>query len=329
MTSSTALAARIPAWAAVLTMAFGPALADVHKCLDAQRKVIYQDKPCQELTTAELSPALSQLNPEAQHPHLLWKLNSNNKAFYLLASLSFGTNGMYPLPESIMDAFSSSSVLVIANELDNADGLPVTGRYADGSTLQSHVKPATWRRTLEVAKALGVAEEALAPQKPWRAALTLKNAAIHKAGYDSQLTLGATFVKAAGSVKPIVELNSLEEQAKHYDGMTDSEQETLLLEALYAADPRTGYFQSLLDAWRQGDGAALVLAARRASNLLPPSQKPATDWEKARNAALAGKIDEMAADGRVYFVVIDAKRVVGEDGILALLQQKGFKAVQQ
>jgi uncharacterized protein YbaP (TraB family) len=320
----------------LLSLVLVPAMAfpGVYKCLDQKNKVFYQDKPCKELTSAGLSPALAKLAPEENRQNLLWKLTTGERTIYLLGSLTYGTADMYPLPESVMDVFSGSNVLVIANELDVGDSAAKSpaatakGRYADGSTLQNHVKPITWEKTLELAKSLNITEEALAGQKPWMAALSLKNAALKEAGYDEKLSVDKTFVKAAETQKPIIEIDTLENQVTLYDGMPDAEQERLLLRALQEADGKNSYFKSLIEAWKKGDSNAIELALSQISDGLPKSDKALDKLASDRNKAFADKIFEMTADGRIYFIIVDAKHLVGDKGILALLQGKGFRLSQ-
>jgi uncharacterized protein YbaP (TraB family) len=318
--------------ALVLTPA--TALPGVYKCLDQNNKVFYQDKPCKELTSAGLSPALAKLAPDENRQHLLWKAVSGDQTFYLLGSLTFGTADMYPLPESVMDAFTGSAVLVVANELDvgesaaKSPAATAKGHYADGSTLQNHVKPATWEKTLELAKTLNITEEALAPQKPWMAALSLKNAALRQAGYDDKLSVDRTFVKAAETLKPIIEIDSVEDQVKLYDELPDAEQEQILLRALNEADPKSDHFKGLIEAWKKGDSNALEITLSRVLDGLPKADKLLEKKASDRNAALADKIAEMVADRRVYFFVVDAKHLPGDKGILELLRGKGFSFSQ-
>jgi uncharacterized protein YbaP (TraB family) len=321
----------------LLSLGLVPTLAvsGVYKCLDQNGKTFYQDKPCQELTSAGLSPALAKLAPDENRPHLLWKLSSGEKNVFLLGSVGYGTSDMYPLPESLMDAFTGSNVLVIANEIDAGGDaaakkaeVVAKGSYSDGSTLQSHVKPATWQRVLDLAKTLNISEETISSQRPWMAALTLKSAALKQAGFDDKLSIDKTFIKAAETLKPVIEIDSFENQVKLYEQMPDAEQEQILLRAIYEADNKNEYFKLLIDAWKKGDADSVDITVRRVLDSLPKSEKSWEDKRNARNEAIADKISEMAADGRIYFIIVDAKQVAGEKGILALLQAKGFKASQ-
>lgn len=326
------IACRIILFSLAITPA--TALSGVYKCLDQNNKVFYQDKPCKELTSAGLPPALARLAPAASRQHLLWKAVSGDQSFYLLASLPYGTADMYPLPESVMDAFTGSNVLVIANEFDvgeaasKSPAATAKGHYADGSTLQTHVKPATWEKALELAKTLNIKEDALSSQKPWMAALSLKSAALKQAGLDEKLSVDKTFVSAASTLKPIVEIDSLDQQVKFYDELPDAEQEQVLLRALTEADPKNDHFKSLAESWKKGDSNALETRLIRAPDSLPKADRLLEQKANDRNAALADKIAEMAADRKVYFFVVDAKHLLGSQGIIERLRGKGFSFSQ-
>jgi uncharacterized protein YbaP (TraB family) len=320
----------------VLSLGLAPALAfpGVYKCLDQNDKVFYQDKPCKELTSAGLSPALAKLAPEENRQHLLWKLSQEGRTLFIQGSLSYGTADMYPLPESVMDTFGGTNVVVIASELDVGESLSKSpsatarGRYVDGSTLQNHVKPVTWERVLELAKSLNITEETLAAQKPWMAALTLKNAALKEAGYDDKMSVDKTFSKAAETQKPIIEIDSVDNQVAAYDALPDTAQEQLLLRALYEADGRNNYFKSLAEAWKKGDSNAVEAVLGEGIDGLPKPDKALETAAADRNKAFADKIYELTGDGRTYFVILDAKHLVGTKGVLALLQGKGFSLTQ-
>lgn len=305
-------------------------LGGVYKCLDQNQKIFYQDKPCQDLTSAGLSPALSKLAPKENRQHLLWKLVRGDRTLFLMASLSYGTADMYPLPESVMDVFTGAAVLVVAQELDAADAAAVAskGLFPDGPNLEKHVKPATWQKVVSIAKALNIPEDKLTAQKPWLAALTLTNAALKQAGYDDKFSVEKTFIKAAGTLKPIIDAGSLAEQTDFVDGLPGAEQEQILLNTIRALDRNNEDFRSLVEAWKNGDKNALDLAADPTPGALSRVEISLREKQQLRTEALASTIDEITADGRTYFIIVDAKRLAGEKGLIAILQGKGFKAAQ-
>lgn len=310
------------------------ALGGVYKCLDQNNKTFYQDKPCRELTSTGLSPELSKLAPaENRHPPL-WKLVQGDHVVFLMAGLNFGAADMYPLPESVMDAFTGSAVLMVERSLDIGNAavadpiVQAKGTYSDGTTLENHVKPATWLKALNLGKTLNITEEKLGSQKPWLAALTLKNAALQQAGYDPNLSVDRTFAKAAETLKPIIDLGSPGEQAEFVDGLSGAEQEQILLQAIRESEADSEYFKSLAEAWKKGDGNALEFVARPDAGGLSKSEQSWLEKQQARTQAIARKISEMSADGRTYFIVVDAKSLFGEKGLIAALQSQGFTATQ-
>lgn len=310
----------------------GLTVAGVYKCLDQNRKVFYQDKPCENLTSADLSPELANLAPKENKPQLLWKLTTKGSTFYILGSLPFGTANMYPLPKSVMDAFNSSAGLIIANALDMGETLSRSpeavraGFFDDQSVLANHVKPETWQRVQQAAKLLKIPEDKIAAQKPWLAAITLRNAALRQAGYDDKMSIGKSFVKAAEASRPVVEIDSVETQIDRYEKMSPVEQEQILLEAVYEADAASAYFKALADAFMQGDETAVALTERRIQENLTKPEKSMTDRRSQLNDALADKIFEMVSDGRTQFVVIDARLLVGNQGVIAKLEDKGYRS---
>jgi uncharacterized protein YbaP (TraB family) len=321
--------------AALLSLAMTSplALAGVYKCLDENNKIVYQDKACQELKSARVSPALSRLAPESNKALPLWKASADNKTLLLLGSLSYGSGDMFPLPEAIMDTFAGTNVLIIATELDNGAGttaasLTSQSNYADGSTLEDHVKPSTWRKVQEAVKKLGVKPETISAEKPWKAALTLKGAALKQAGFDLNLSVDRAVLDAAKTQKPVIQLDPAEDQVKSYDELAADQQEQLLLQALNEADGEQGYFKALADAWQAGDARSVELIVRRSLDSLPNPEALMKQWTEPRNQALVNKLDELAADGRTYFIVVDTRRLVGDNGVLDLLEKKGFTLSQ-
>lgn len=308
--------------------------ADVYKCFDKKNKIFYQDRPCQDLTSAQLPPELSRSADSTNAAHFLWKASSVQGTIYVMGALPYGEKDMYPLPEVITEALSGSDVLIVGANiaaLPEAELLSVAanqGTYPDNSGLSEHVKAATWEKVLKVSKMLGVAEETVRTQKPWMASLSLMRLAAKQAGYTPEFSVDKMVVKDAQMRKPIIQLDSVDEQAKLLDGLSEIEQEQILLQSLNEIERGDEYFKSMAEAWTNGDTSGVELAMRRRSDSLPAADKLIKVLLTDRTAAMAEKIADLAADGRTYFVVLEAGYLVGEHGFLKHLQSKGFKLSQ-
>lgn len=320
---------------AVLLVLWPAAQAGIHKCLNAQSKVFYQDKPCQDLTTANLPSHLAEPGAPSQR-QFLWKatsLSTKGEA-YLLGSLHFGSKDMYPLPPKITDAFNAADVLVVEADLQGAlaseavKKLMADAVYPEGDSLEEHVKPGTWRKLISVSKSLGIPDGKLRQQKPWLAALTVMTESLAKSGFDPGLGIDKAFVKDAGAKKPIMQMESAEIQIQLLQALTPLEQEQWLLQAALDAEKGPALFQEVVDAWSKGDGEAMDLIVHHSFDSSPTSTKLYQIFFADRNVAMAKKIEEMTADGRKYFFVIGAGHLSGDQGIVNLLEQKGFHVEQ-
>ena len=308
--------------------------AALYKCTDAKNRLFYQDKPCQDLTTEKLPSHLSQLSGKSEKRFFLWKAAGAKGNAYLLGSVHFGSQEWYPLPARITETFKSSDVLVVeanANNLQSSDAakkLTQLASYSEGTNLEEHVKPATWRRLMEKAKKLGVAEEKLRPQKPWLAMLTLTAEALKQAGYSPELGIDQSFIRETGTQKPVIEMESVELQLQLFDKLTPQEQEQMLLQSLQELDRGVEIFKEIEKAWKNGDSEAIDLITRQSFDSGPVGSKLYKIIFEERNTAMTNKIDELMQDGRTYFIVVGAAHLAGDQGILKQLETKGYRVTQ-
>jgi uncharacterized protein YbaP (TraB family) len=311
-----------------------PVQAALYKCMNANNRVIYQDRPCQDMASASLPEHLAGLSGQETGRPFMWKAVADKSVIYLLGALHFGLQDMYPLPRTIMDAFNAAQALVVEADIsgkgaeDDVKKLADKGLYADKSSLEEHVKPATWRKLLAVAKTLNVSEESLRPQKPWLAMLALTGQALKQWGYSSELGLDKSFLKEAGGRIPILQMETAEGQAKLFDDLSPQEQEQILLQSLNDLANGKKTFDDIADAWKKGDVEAMDIAMRQSFDAGPVGAKLYKLLVTDRNEAMADKLAELAKDGRTYFVVVGAGHLGGEQGMLKLLEAKGYAISQ-
>jgi uncharacterized protein YbaP (TraB family) len=160
------------------------------------------------------------------------------------------------------------------------------------------------------------------------AALTLTSLALKNAGYDQSLGIDQVFIKENGSNKPILELESVEQQARLFDAFTPQEQEQMLLQTLREIGRGQELFKQILEAWKTGDADAMDIVVRHGFDAGATGSKLFKVLFADRNTAMTSKIDELLGDGRTYFIVIGAGHLSGEQGILRQLEQKGYTVSQ-
>jgi uncharacterized protein len=263
----------------------------------------------------------------------LWKIQSSRSTVYLLGSIHFLKEDVYPLNQTIESAYESSETLVVEaniNDLGNLDLKTFADRafYKNDDQVEKHVSPETYRLIKKEGKALGVPIELLSMQKPWFLALSFQAMELVRLGYSPQHGVDYHFLARAQGKKRILELESLEEQLSLLSGFSDREQEQFLLytvETLSSMDRQVG---NMVQAWTSGDAQGLesILAGA-----VPPDASLAPILQKLfdeRNVKMTSKIEGYLNSNGRYFVIVGAGHLVGNRGLVELLTSKGYVVEQ-
>ncbi|MCR2833910.1 TraB/GumN family protein [Parerythrobacter lacustris] len=123
------------------------------------------------------------------------------------------------------------------------------------------------------------------------------------------------------SDRPVIELEGAVHQFTLFDRLPEAEQRDLL--AAVVADSRTGKTQALarLEAWRAGDMAAMERETRQG---LLADEELRKVLLVDRNLAWANRIDELVPSQPPMLVAVGAAHLPGEDGLVALLERRGY-----
>jgi uncharacterized protein YbaP (TraB family) len=259
----------------------------------------------------------------------LWEVKSDDNTVYVLGSLHLMRQQDYPLNKSIEDAFKKSDVLAVeANINDIAqfdmETLLEKALYPAHETLSDHVSQETYEILEKETERLGLPLMLVQKQKPWFLALSLTSMEFLKLGFDPSYGIDMHFLSQAEGKKKIIELESLEYQFDLLSGFDDDEQEAFLLYTLRDLHVLEQEMQSMLAAWKSGDTEALEsIMAKSTSGDIDMSavyEKLITE----RNRNMVSKIEGYLKDDKPYFVIVGAGHVVGKEGIINLLKEKGY-----
>lgn len=271
----------------------------------------------------------------AGEQRLFWQAESAAGTLWLLGSLHFGTDTMYPLPEPIMAALSTADVLAVEVDISAvapeavATAISLRGLYHDDRRLSQLVDRPTWQALTASAQRLGLPSPLLERQKPWFAAMTLTTLALTRQGFHSDLGLDAHLIElAAGRDLPIIELESVERQIDLLDNLTEAGQLLMLEQTLQQIDAVDSGFQAMLDAWQAGDGERLARIIREEFAVDAGGRELFDVLVVERNRAMLHDITRLLQTHDVVFVVVGAGHMVGDEGILAGLATRGFRIRQ-
>jgi uncharacterized protein YbaP (TraB family) len=263
----------------------------------------------------------------------LWKVQSGSKLLYLAGSVHALSADVYPLSPAYERAFAASGTLVEEIDLAEAESLAMApailakGMYLDGRRFDSSVSKETATLVAARLKESGLPVEMFQVMKPWMVMLTIAALEAQKAGLDPNLGLDKHFydrAKAAG--KTIVGLETAESQIDRLDKMSDPLQEQLLRSSLSEAETARNSLKSIVAAWRRGDSAELEKTLLSDFTEYPAAYQSLI---VERNQNWIPQIDACLGRPQPCLVVVGAAHLVGPDGLLILLQRKGYKLEQQ
>jgi uncharacterized protein YbaP (TraB family) len=283
-------------------------------------------------TAALVAPTASAQTP-AGTKHFLWKVTSGSKVLYLAGSVHALGQDSYPLPAAYEKAFEASGTLVEELDLGEAQSLSAApmllakGIYADGRTFDSVVSKETAALVGERIKQTGLPMEMIRPMKPWMVMLMLSAFEAQKAGLDAALGLDKYFYdKATAAKKGVVGLETAEFQIDRFDKMPDTLQEQMLRSTLTELDAQGDELKGMISAWQRGDVAALEKTVRTSFTAYPAAY---TTLIVERNRNWIPQLEMCLSKPAPCFVVVGAAHMVGPDGLVALLRQKGYRIEQQ
>jgi uncharacterized protein YbaP (TraB family) len=239
---------------------------------------------------------------------------------------------MYPLPQEVESAFAAAKVLSVEVNLKAVDQMQVLGLfqkygiYSGDDSLGKHLTRETSAALDDYCKRHNVPRAGLEQLKPWAVAVTIAALAWQQAGEDPALGIDMHFLDESKPPQRIEELESMESQLSLFVDATEEEQQSLLESTLKQGDKMNEEIKRMQAAYVSGDPEALekIMKEQADTGSKTLTRKLLDD----RNVTMAGRLDQYLKAKEPVFVVVGAAHIVGEKGILKLLQDKGYKVEQ-
>jgi len=265
--------------------------------------------------------------------HSIWKVTGKTNTVYLVGSIHVLKAEDYPLPDVIEAAYSNSAIAVFETDIQALEdpamamSLMSKARLPEGQTLQKQLSPETYKLFSEKLSASGMPAEMFDQFTPPMAAMTLEVLEMTKMQLEPKYGLDKHFFALAKEdKKKIVPLETVDFQIGLLTEITKEEGELLMKTTLKELDNVKKDLTELLNAWKTGDADRLAKLLNEAMQDAPVIYKRLlTD----RNRNWIPKLEDLARGDKTAIVVVGAGHLVGKDGVVELLRQKGFKVTQE
>jgi uncharacterized protein len=286
------------------------------------------------LIFASLLPTLMLFSQENPGKSFLWEIQSDKGNSYLLGSIHLLKKEHYPLKTVIEDAFKQCNVLVLEIDLSGENlfkaGLYMLekGKYQGEETLKDNISEKTYQLLHDKIKSMDMNIEWINGWKPWMAAFHILEKKMIKLGYNPMYGIDMYFLNKSEGKKEIQGLETAEFQVNLFEKFSKEQSEKFLLSTIMEADQMEKEMDKMITAWSTGDVDSLGKTMNDTIQEYPELEDFYKRLNDDRNIRMVNKIVSFLNTNKKYFIVVGAAHLVGKNGVVQLLKNKGYSINQ-
>jgi len=269
--------------------------------------------------------------PPAFAKPALWKVVDPDTTIYLFGTIHALPDGLVWRSPALDTALASSDALVL--EVGNLNDAEAVGNAYRAAAMSPGLPPVAdrvppklkARMVAELARA-GLPAAATEKMETWAVALALASATMPRIGLAH--AKGAEAILREGfdaRGKPVLGLETAQQQFGYFDNLTEKAQRTLLVGMLEDDATVKAEFAKMLAAWRAGDVRRIALTFDDEMKLSPELTEVLL---RRRNATWADWVTKRMATPGTVFVAVGAGHLAGAGSVEALVARRGLKVVR-
>ena len=278
-----------------------------------------------------LLAAVGLVAAEARHP--LWVVEGKQAKVYLLGSIHLLNEQSLPFPKVFEEAFQDAEVVTFESDLaamnqpDSMMRFMAKGMLPPNETLADRLPDELYQDVRRRAEAVGLPPGSMDRQRPWMCALTLTVSELTRNGFSSQAGVDMHYFRQARMRgKQLDHFEDLEHHLSLFGSMKPEEEVALLKQTLRDLDLVLGQLDKLVAAWRSGDAAALNQIQKQSFQEYPGVEKLlVTD----RNQKWLPRVEKYLQGEQDVLVIVGTLHLIGEQGLVRLLEKQGHPVTQK
>ena len=258
---------------------------------------------------------------------LIYKIQSDTNTVYILGSLHALAEEYYPLTRSFTYSYYNSQKIIF--EVDPEILFSTTPKpeiekqsmFGNGMTLKKALTPKTYGLLNKKLRTMGINPKDVEKYKIWKMYMLVGSTLDSAKDFRPDLGIERYFYqKAKDAGKATGGLETLQDQLNIFNKLSLKDQEALLLEVLQDGKAQEKRFVQMVKSWHQGnlDGMERFVETFKA---YPKFYEAIL---VRRNQNWVPQIEKFLEDTQNYFVIVGVAHLAGEDGLIALLQNRGY-----
>jgi hypothetical protein len=281
------------------------------------------------LVAGILQPAAAQPRLELPEPKgpAMWRLQADDARVYLLGSFHLLPPSVDWHDTRVETAMAEADAVAFEIDLremekpEVAASIMKRATLPDGQVLKDKLSPETYAHLQRVAADLPINMSTLEKAKPWFAATGLVMAYSMSRGADPAMGVDSVLTReAAAAGKDIRTFETIDQQFDLLETMSQEDPDFLMMDAIRLFEDDHDLLDRTVSAWMSGDSQVLDGLMRED---LGPFAGAYERFIVDRNTAWVPQIEAMIREGGTYLVVVGAGHLVGDQGVVALLRERG------
>ena len=262
----------------------------------------------------------------------VWKVSRGNDFLFIGGTIHLLGKDDYPLPATFDMFYNISQKLVLETDMEKLKS-PTTQMkimqlmsYQDGSKLQDHLKPATWKILEQHVTSQGLPMQSIQLFKPGMVSMMLSVLELKKLGINS-IGVDQHFAdKAREENKSQGQLETVDEQLDFIASLGSNDPDEFILYTLRDLKKLPRVFTEMRTAWKTGDMDLMnKIGIEPMRNNFPDTYQTLII---ERNKDWVPQIESLLSTHEVEMILVGALHLAGKDSILKMLEAKGY-AIKQ
>ena len=276
-------------------------------------------------------PACAQPAKSNDADPALWVVKDADTTIYLFGTVHVLKPGLTWFDEAVRAAFDKSDTVVLELVTPPAEQMQALVAAkgtipATAPSLSSQIPPDKLPAYQKALAGVGVPAAAFDRMKPWFAAVNLSILPLMKMGYDPAQGPEQVITAAAKAAnKPVIGLETAEQQLGYFDSLSPKAQVTFLTSTVDELPKLDESMRDMVADWARGDPDAL---AALLNDSLKESPEVARTLLYDRNARWANWIDARMKQPGTVFIAVGAGHLAGGQSVIAKLAGHKLKATR-
>lgn len=264
---------------------------------------------------------------------MVWKAEKGGEVVYLGGTIHLLRESDLPIPAQYETAYDSADLILLETDIGAVNTpefqqkLMLRAALPEGRRLDSLLSKEAYDALSSHCAEAGLPIEVLGGYRPSVIVLMLLGVEILKMGADPEYGVDLFFFRRArGEGKETAYFEDVDEQLEYLVTMGEGYESEFVLQSLGELDTTAETIDEMIGYWKTGDAGKMHQIMTKEMKEKHPRLYQTLLLD--RNAKWLEAIEDLFETEEDEFVLVGAAHLIGDDGILAVLEDRGYSVEQ-